>query len=534
METQKGSDTSHMIEEIIKDIREIKRKKPDKKFITREAAKQGLSKASVTSLLRDMVSTGCLSIRNGSYFSGKQGSGISDQGTGDTDEEDVNERLVGMETSSPVFDTLLNSTQTTTSHQAESPAPKFQSQPNLPDISIFQTVGQLATSLTELNKLLAKERETNRNLQEENFKFRIQLGLMKTKTAENNGNNQMVRKEQSDNTENNDEAKSMKLPIVYEDISVEKIEQVHKRKNKKRKNNKRKREQQKNTSGTSSNPNSKEDSETEASSNPKSNESNAPEKLSNSKCKENNSSSCLSPAEANLVASNSKTVDSTYEVVSTPKATAKEGITSCNSANENQQNGNQRGADAKRSQNGATAATAKKADKRRSGVILGDSMVKHVYGWELKEKCGDNFNVYVKSFPRATTKDMYSYSQPSIDRKPDVAILHVGTNDLVTRRGEEMKSEDEIAQGIVDLADHIRSHDIEVVVSGVIARGEKYLDKKREKVNSIPEDLCSEKKLTFIDHPNIEATKHLNRSKLHLNSLGDTILTNNLLSSLRF
>ena len=84
---------------------------------------------------------------------------------------------------------------------------------------------------------------------------------------------------------------------------------------------------------------------------------------------------------------------------------------------------------------------------------------------------------------------------------------------------------------IEDLED---DDDDEVVVSGVIARGEKYLDKKREKVNFILEDLCSEKKLTFIDHPNIEATKHLNRSKLHLNSLGDTVLTNNLLSSLRF
>ena len=546
METQKGSDTSHTIEEIIKDIRETKRKKPDKKFITREAAKQGLNKASVTSLLRDMVSTGRLSIRNGSYFPGKQASGISDLGARDTDEEDVNERLVEMETSSRVFDTLLNSTQTTTSHQPESPAPKFQSHPTLPDVTIYQTAGKLATSVTELNKLLAKEREINRNLQEENFKFRIQLGLMNKTTAttapENNRNNQMVRKEQLDSTENNNDAKSMKLPIVYEDISVEKIEQVHKRKSKKRKNNKRKREQQKNTSGTSSNPKSIEGSEPEASSNPKSNKSNAPEKSSNPKSKESNSSddSCLSTTETNLVTSNSKTADSKYEVVNTlkitcpEKATAKEGITSCNSANENQQNGNQEGADAKRSQNGATAATAKKADKRRSGVILGDSMVKHVYGWELKEKCGDNCNVYVKSFPGATTKDMYSYSQPSIERKPDIAILHVGTNDLVTRRGEEMKSEVEIAKGIVDLADHIRSHDIEVVVSGIIARGEKHLDKKREKVNFILEDLCSEKKLAFTDHPNIEATKHLNRSKLHFNSLGDTILTNNLLSSLRF
>ena len=55
-----------------------------------------------------------------------------------------------------------------------------------------------------------------------------------------------------------------------------------------------------------------------------------------------------------------------------------------------------------------------------------------------------------------------------------------------------MKSEVEIAQGIADLANHIRSQDIEVVVSGIIARGEKHLDKKREKVNSIRKDLRTE------------------------------------------
>ena len=90
-----------------------------------------------------MISTGRLSIRNGSYFSGNQASGISDQGTRDTDEEDVNETLVEMETSNPVLDTPLNS---------ESPVAKFQSHPTAPDISIYQTAGQLATSVTELNK----------------------------------------------------------------------------------------------------------------------------------------------------------------------------------------------------------------------------------------------------------------------------------------------------------------------------------------------------------------------------------------------
>ncbi len=248
---------------------------------------------------------------------------------------------------------------------------------------------------------------------------------------------------------------------------------------------------------------------------------------------------CLSTEQTNLVSSHSKPAHSNNEIVNTPKITSPENTTanneiaSCDSANDNQKK-DHREADAKTSQRGATAATVKKTDKRRSGVILGDSMVKHVYGWELKNRCGDNCNVYVKSFPGATTKDMYSYSQPSIERKPDIAILHVGTNDLATRKGEEIKSEVEIAQGIVDLACHIKRHDIEVVVSGIIARGDKHLDRKREKVNFILEDLCSEKKLIFIDHPNIEATKHLNRSQLHLNNLGDTILTNNLLSSLRF
>ena len=63
----------------------------------------------------------------------------------------------------------------------------------------------------------------------------------------------------------------------------------------------------------------------------------------------------------------------------------------------------------------------------------------------------------LRVFPEATTKDMNSYSQSSIERKPDIAILHIGTVDLVTRRGEEVHSEVEIAQGIVDLVSHIRT-----------------------------------------------------------------------------
>ena len=51
-------------------------------------------------------------------------------------------------------------------------------------------------------------------------------------------------------------------------------------------------------------------------------------------------------------------------------------------------------------------------DLKRSAVILGDSIVKNIHGWKLKEKCGRNENVYVKCFNGANIKDMHSYAKP--------------------------------------------------------------------------------------------------------------------------
>ena len=182
----------------------------------------------------------------------------------------------------------------------------------------------------------------------------------------------------------------MKLPIVNEDISVEKVEKVHKKKSKKRKNNNRNGGKENNISGTSSNPKSEDGSIPEASSNPKSKESNAPKDSSNPKSKEGNSSddTRLSTKETNLVNSHSKTALSNNKIVNTAKITFPENATaklenaSCDSANENKINGTQK--ETKSSQKGATGATGRKLGKRRSGFILGDSMMKHVYGWELR------------------------------------------------------------------------------------------------------------------------------------------------------
>ena len=167
----------------------------------------------------------------------------------------------------------------------------------------------------------------------------------------------------------------------------------------------------------------------------------------------------------------------------------------------------------------------------RSAVILGDSIVKNIHDWKIKEKCGDNENVYVKCFNGANIKDMHSYAKPSVERKPNVVILHIGTNDLSPKRNEEEKSAVQIAQEVIELAKGISVNDIEVIISGLVPRGDEY-ETKRKRVNLILADLCSENNDAFTEDTKIDASKHLNRSLIFLNKAGDNLLEGNLVRAL--
>ena len=134
----------------------------------------------------------------------------------------------------------------------------------------------------------------------------------------------------------------------------------------------------------------------------------------------------------------------------------------------------------------------------------------------------------MKKSSGATIRDMHSYTIPTIEKKPNLIVLHVGINDLPSRRGEEDKSEVQIAQEIIELANEIKENNIEVIISGLVARGDDY-EEKRRKVNFVLADFCSEN-----DYDNIDPRKHLNRSRLHLNEVGDSLLEGNLLRALRF
>ena len=70
-------------------------------------------------------------------------------------------------------------------------------------------------------------------------------------------------------------------------------------------------------------------------------------------------------------------------------------------------------------------------------VILGDSIVKHVNGWEIAKKL-PNCKVYAKSFSGAKVRCMKDYLKPSLKQNPDHVVLHVGTYDLDSDKDPEL------------------------------------------------------------------------------------------------
>ena len=89
----------------------------------------------------------------------------------------------------------------------------------------------------------------------------------------------------------------------------------------------------------------------------------------------------------------------------------------------------------------------------------------------------------MKKFSGATIRDMHSYTIPTIEKKPNLIVLHVGTNDLPSRRGEEEKSEVQIAQEIIELANEMKENNIEVIISGLVPRGDDYEEKEEQSIS---------------------------------------------------
>ena len=159
--------------------------------------------------------------------------------------------------------------------------------------------------------------------------------------------------------------------------------------------------------------------------------------------------------------------------------------------------------------------------------IMGDSILKHVTPWKVKNKLSQNRRVIVKSFPGAKSKQMKHFMHETLRNEHlDHVIVHAGTNDL-----QLDESPHKIANSIVNnLMSSIENYDTILSISAITCRDDELRHKARQ-VNNILRVSCKERNIGFIEHDNIQP-KHLNGSKLHLNKLGTKNIIRNFVSHL--
>ena len=88
--------------------------------------------------------------------------------------------------------------------------------------------------------------------------------------------------------------------------------------------------------------------------------------------------------------------------------------------------------------------------------------------------------------------------------KPDSYILYVGTNNLSLDDTPEV-----ISSRIKDTAKSLMTEEIKIIISNIVAGGDKYKE-KGEVLSKVINDAYHEEKNPVINHNSIDPKKHLN------------------------
>ena len=157
---------------------------------------------------------------------------------------------------------------------------------------------------------------------------------------------------------------------------------------------------------------------------------------------------------------------------------------------------------------------------RKKITVIGNTMVKFLRSDKMSSV---NNAVNNMKHPGSTTDDMVDYVRPVTRRKPDVIIMHAGTNDL-TKGVITMSKVRKIVSAIQEV-DSTRN--TQLGFSSIVERADKDYSKEIKYINTRLESYCLVKGLIFVDNSNIDEFC-LNNSKLHLSKKGTQLLSQNI------
>ena len=163
---------------------------------------------------------------------------------------------------------------------------------------------------------------------------------------------------------------------------------------------------------------------------------------------------------------------------------------------------------------GSENKTMDAKDKKRSINWIGDSILKNVKPYLLKDKLKKHEKVYVQSYRGAKTSAMKHHANASKEFENDIYVCSFGTNDLILD-----DTTDVIGKRIIDVSLQLKEDVNQVFVSSILPRKDN-LNEKGTKVNDYLRSRCQDYGLRFIDNSGVITDKHLNQGGLHLSKVG--------------
>ena len=161
-----------------------------------------------------------------------------------------------------------------------------------------------------------------------------------------------------------------------------------------------------------------------------------------------------------------------------------------------------------------------KKNTRKRVFIIGDSILNGISENGLNKR----HDVKVRPHSGATSQDIKDHIKPIIRRKPDLIIIHAGTNDL-TKGCNTVEEMNEIIE-----AAKSDSPSTEIVISSLTTRRDNIgMPKKVKNLNRKLNDACDKHQIKMIDNSNLGA-ECLSAKNLHLNPRGNSLLARNFLN----
>ena len=164
--------------------------------------------------------------------------------------------------------------------------------------------------------------------------------------------------------------------------------------------------------------------------------------------------------------------------------------------------------------------TANHEQSSKRVIIVGNSILN---GINEKGLSRNDDTVKIRPHPGATSEDLMDHIKPATRRKPDIVVLHIGTNDLTDGINTQ-----ENLQEVVDIL-QLESNETKIALSSVVTRSDK--SNMRLKVSTLNTSLkafCAKNHIDLIDNSNVDASC-LGAKKLHLNSKDNSYLANNFI-----